>query len=285
MQCAVYVPNFGTFGDVQTTIELAKLAEASGWNGFFIWDHLLPGEDSSNGPVADPWIVLAAIAVATQRIRLGALITPLPRRRPWQVARATVTLDHLAQGRLVVGAGIGGDWWHEYSAFGQDIDERTHGAMLDEALEVLTQLWTGTPVSYTGTYYTLDNARFLPTPYQSPRIPIWLAGTWPRKRPFRRAAQWDGIVPAGLHGNLTPQDIGEMLAYIQSHRPESRHTATPFDVVMGGRMFEKPVEESSALLSEFAAAGVTWWLEIFWPDASLAQVQSVIQNGPPRQAA
>lgn len=109
MQFAVYVPNFDSFGNVQVVVELAKLAEATGWDGFFVWDHLLPDEDSKNGPVADPWILLTALACATRRMRLGALVTPLPRRRPWKLARETVTLDHLSQGRLVVGAGIGGN--------------------------------------------------------------------------------------------------------------------------------------------------------------------------------
>jgi alkanesulfonate monooxygenase SsuD/methylene tetrahydromethanopterin reductase-like flavin-dependent oxidoreductase (luciferase family) len=280
VQFGLHVPNFGSFGDIQTTVELARLAEASGWDGFFIWDHILPGEDAINDPVADPWVVLTAMAVATTRIRLGALVTPLPRRRPWQVARTTVTLDHLAQGRLVVGAGIGGDWSREYSAMGQNPDARIHGEMLDEALEVLSQLWTGRPVSYSGDYYTLDNARFLPVPIQSPRIPIWIAGIWPHKRPFRRAARWDGVFPGGENRYLTPQDIRDLLAYIQSYRTAT----TPFDVVIGGQAYLKPVEERGAFLRQYAAAGATWWLESFGTDAPMAQVRSLIRNGPPRPA-
>lgn len=280
MQFAIYVPNFGTFGDVQTIVALAQLAEATGWDGFFLWDHLLPDEDSKHGPVADPWIMLTALAMATQRIRLGALVTAIPRRHPWQLARATVTLDHVAQGRLLVGAGIGGDWWREYSAVGQVTDVRTHGAMLDEGLAVLTKLWTGTPVSHTGSYYTLDNARFLPTPYQRPRIPIWIAGVWPNKRPFRRAAQWDGVFPIGKYGDISPQDVREIRAYMQSHRT----VTMPFDVAVGGRLYEKLEEERGAFVSDYAAAGVTWWLESFWADTAVAHVQTVIRNGPPRHA-
>src|SRR5262245_21171049 len=162
MRFAMYVPNFGTFGYVHTLVELAQAAEATGWDGFFLWDHLLPGADLAHGPVADPWIALTAIAGATSRLRIGALITPFPRRRPWKLARETVTLDQYSAGRLIVGAGMCGDWWREHSAVGESRDERTRGAMLDEGLDVITGLWTGTPLTYTGTYYTTENAHFLP---------------------------------------------------------------------------------------------------------------------------
>ena len=223
MRFAIYVPNFGTFGNIQTIVGLAKAAEAAGWDGFFLWDHLLPDQDSVLGPVADPWIDLTALAAATSRLRFGALVTPFPRRRPWKLARETVSLDHFSDGRLVVGAGIGGDWWREYSAVGQAPDERTRGAMLDEGLEVLTGLWTGTPFTFTGTHYNLDRAHFLPPPRQVPRIPIWVAGVWPGTRPFRRAAKWDGIFPIGRYGDLAPDDIRQMSAYIKRYR-YSNHT-------------------------------------------------------------
>ena len=227
MRFAMYVPNFDTFGSVHTLVALAQAAEAAGWDGFFLWDHLLPDADSAHGPVADPWIALTAIAGATSRLRFGALVTPFPRRRPWKLARETVTLDHYSAGRLVVGAGIGGDWWREYSAVGESRDDRTRGAMLDEGLDVLTGLWTGTPLTYKGTYYTVEDAHFLPPPYQTPRIPIWIAGVWPGTRPFRRAARWDGIIPTGRTGTPSPDDIRQMRAYIDHYRTAT----TPFDVV------------------------------------------------------
>jgi alkanesulfonate monooxygenase SsuD/methylene tetrahydromethanopterin reductase-like flavin-dependent oxidoreductase (luciferase family) len=278
MQFAIYVPNFDTFGHVSTVVELARAAEAAGWDGFFLWDHLLPDEDSQLGPVADTWIALTAIAGATSRLRIGALVTPLARRRPWKLARETVTLDHYSAGRLVVGAGIGGDWWREYSAVGESPDAKAHGAMLDEGLEVLTKLWTGSPVTHDGTYYHLKDAHFLPPALQTPRIPIWVAGVWPGTRPFRRAARWDGIFPVGRTGTLSPDDIRDMRAYIDSHR-----TATsPFDVVFGGRAQALPAAERSAHVADYAAAGVTWWLESMWADVALSEVQSIVQQGPPR---
>ena len=277
MRFAMYVPNFDTFGSVHTLVTLAQAAEAAGWDGFFLWDHLLPDADSAHGPVADPWIALTAIAGATSRLRIGALVTPFPRRRPWKLARETVTLDHYSAGRLVVGAGIGGDWWREYSAVGESRDDRTRGAMLDEGLDVMTGLWTGTPLTYKGTYYTVEDAHFLPPPYQTPRIPVWIAGVWPGTRPFRRAARWDGIFPIGRTGTLSPDDIRRMRAYIDHHRTAT----TPFDVVFGGRAHDLAAAERSAHVAEYAAAGVTWWKESVWPDVALTEVRSIIDHGPP----
>ena len=104
MRYGLYLPNFGAFGDVATLVDCAREAEAAGWDGFFIWDHI-------NRPwltdLVDPWVALAGVACATERMRLGALVTPLPRRRPWKVAREATTLDRLSGGRLVFGAGLG----------------------------------------------------------------------------------------------------------------------------------------------------------------------------------
>ncbi|MCU0480628.1 MAG: LLM class flavin-dependent oxidoreductase, partial [Anaerolineae bacterium] len=269
---------FDTFGHVSTVVELAKDAEHAGWDGFFLWDHLLPDEDSRYGPVADPWITLTAIAGATSRLRIGALVTALPRRRPWKLARETVTLDHYSAGRLVVGVGIGGDWWREYSAVGESSDMKVHGAMLDEGLEVLTGLWKGTPLTYHGTHYQLQEAHFLPASYQIPRIPIWVAGVWPGSRPFQRAAKWDGIVPTGRNGTLSPNDIQDMRTYINSYRT----TTTPFEIVFQGRANEVRAAERSKHVADYATAGVTWWLESVWPDVALSDVQSIIRHGPPR---
>jgi len=277
MRFAMYVPNFDTFGSVQTLVTLAQAAEAAGWDGFFLWDHLLPDADSAHGPVADPWIALTAIAGATRRLKFGALITPFPRRRPWKLARETVSLDHYSAGRLVVGAGIGGDWWREYSAVGELRDDRTRGDMLDEGLDVITGLWTGTPLTYKGTYYTIEDAQFLPTPYQTPRIPIWIAGVWPGTRPFRRAARWDGIIPTGRTGTPSPNDIRDMRAYIDSYRTAT----TPFEIVFQGRAHELLAAERGAHVADYAAAGVTWWLEQVWPDVALTEVRSIIDHGPP----
>lgn len=113
---AIDTPNFGDYSEPRLLAELAKEAEDAGWDGFFLWDHI--GADWPL-PVADPWIALAAMAMTTRRIKLGPLVTPLPRRRPWKLARETATLDHLSHGRLILGVGIGSDRAHEYSCFAE----------------------------------------------------------------------------------------------------------------------------------------------------------------------
>src|SRR5919202_2507053 len=195
MRYGVTVPNFGECCDPRTLADIAREAEAAGWDGFFLWDHvqLMPT------PTVDPWVALTAIALATRRIRIGPMVTPVPRRRPIKLARETVSLDHLSDGRLILGVGIGGGPW-EWDYFGEESDLRTRGAMLDEALELLTRIWTGQPVLHEGRFYRVrgdfgpgrpevNPTPLLPRPRQSPRIPIWVAGTWPKKPPFRRAAR------------------------------------------------------------------------------------------------
>src|SRR5262245_23976334 len=101
MRFGLYVPNYNTFGPVSTVAELAKAAEDAGWDGFFLWDPLLPDNASRHTPVLDPWIAMTAIAGATSRLRFGALVTPIARRRPWKLARESATLDQYSGGRLI----------------------------------------------------------------------------------------------------------------------------------------------------------------------------------------
>lgn len=275
MRFALNLPAFGDLSDVRTLANLAREAEDAGWDGFFLWDHMLtdPGV-----PVADPWIALTAIAMKTERIRLGALVTPLPRRRPWKFARETATLDRLSNGRLIVGVGIGGDFWSEYSAFGESADDREHAAMLDESLAAVTGLWSGEPFSFEGKHYTIRNAQFLPTPAQMPRIPIWVAGVLPHKAPLRRAAHWDGICPIHWDGHLVqPGEIREIMAIIHQQRTSD----AAFDVVMAGYVGNKPASEATALLRDYAEAGVTWWQEGFLPNDTPSDIRARIRQGPP----
>ncbi len=275
MRFAINVPNFGEYSDGRALAELAHEAEDAGWDGFFLWDHI--GADWP-APVADPWVLLAAMAMTTQRIRLGTLVTPLPRRRPWKLARETATLDQLSGGRLILGVGIGSDFGREYSAFGEAADAKLHGAMLDEGLDVLAGLWRGEPFSYSGQHYTVREARFRPTPTQTPRIPIWVAGMWPNKAPFRRAARWDGVVPMRADEQpMTPDDIRAMLAYIHDHRT----SADPFEVPLAGFTGHEDPAAATAKLDAYAAAGVTWWEEGFLPGDTVAAVRERIHAGPP----
>jgi alkanesulfonate monooxygenase SsuD/methylene tetrahydromethanopterin reductase-like flavin-dependent oxidoreductase (luciferase family) len=285
MKHALSVPNFGTFGDIHRLVDVALEADAAGWDGFFLWDHLQTIDLPPDGPVIDPWIAMAAFAGATTNLRIGALVTPLSRRRPWKVARETVTLDHLSNGRLVVGAGIGGDFYRELSGFGEPVGDRLHAAKLDEALEVLDRLWSGEPVTFTGEHYQLTDIQFHPTPVQQPRIPVWLAGIWPGTKPFRRAAKWDGIVPLYRPDGYMPADeVRNMVAYIGQHRTSE----APFDVVISTRNHEPgktepvPSEEYLAYLRELEDAGATWSMQGLHLAASVDEVLAVIRQGPPR---
>ncbi|HLY30776.1 MAG TPA: LLM class flavin-dependent oxidoreductase [Ktedonobacterales bacterium] len=280
MRFAINVPNFGAFSDVRALAQLAHEAEEAGWDGFFLWDHI--GSDWPT-PVADPWVALAAMAMTTQRITLAPVVTPLPRRRPWKLAREVVTLDHLSNGRVILGVGIGSDFGREFSAYGEPADDKTHGAMLDEGLDVLLGLWSGETFSYQGAHYTIHDARYTPTPLQEPRIPIWVAGVWPNKRPFQRAARWDGVVPLIRDEQreerpVMPDDVRVMLAYIH----EQRTSAEPFDMVVAGFTGAMEPAAATALLDEYAAAGVTWWQEGFLPPDPIEAVHERIQAGPPR---
>jgi probable F420-dependent oxidoreductase len=275
MRYALNVPNFGAFADVRALAQLAHEAEEAGWDGFFLWDHI----GNWPAPTADPWVALTAMAMTTSRIRLGPLVTPLPRRRPWKLARETATLDHLSNGRLVLGVGIGDDTiGREYSAYGESSDNKLHGEMLDEALDVLTGLWTGEPFSYSGKHYTISDALCLPTPVQQPRIPIWVAATLSHKRPLRRAARWDGLCPIGSnHQHLTPQQVRDLLAVIHETRPATE----PFDVVLAGYTGDLSKDEAAEQLGQLAEAGVTWWQEGVLPDNTLDDLRAQIQHGPP----
>ncbi len=280
MQFAINTPNFGSFGDARLLAELAQEAEDAGWDGFFVWDHI-GGSSFQAIPMADPWVALTAMAMATSRIKLGPIVTPLPRRRPWKLARESVTLDHLSRGRLILGVGLGSDsFYKEYSAYGESPDDKLHGAMLDEGLDVLVQLWSGETVSYTGQQYQIHGAQFLPTPLQQPRIPIWIAGVWPFKKPFQRAARWDGVCPLKHPSQLMqPDDIQEMLASIWQFRMNNES----FDVLASGNTSGTEHQKDLDLIMPYAEAGATWWQESFaGSDAEeLEAVRTRVRRGPP----
>ena len=252
MRFALNVPNFGAFSDPSTLMELAVDAERSGWDGFFLWDHVLLWD---RNPIADPWIALAAIAVRTERIRIGPMVTPVARRRPWKVAREATSLDHLCGGRLTFGAGLGNPAKAEFEAFGESPDARVRAAKLDEGLDIIVGMWSGDPYGYEGEYNRIDPFSFLPRPVQKPRIPVWIAGKWPNKAPFRRAALWDGAFPMKVgDAQMTPEEVGEVMEYLNVHRDPDK----PFDVSV---FLEGMVDRSGLeadLIERFARAGVTW---------------------------
>ena len=274
----ILAPNFGDYSDPRVLADLAGEAEETGWDGFFVFDHLLSGADRVG--VGDPWISLAAIATRTNRIRIGPMVTPLARRRPWKLARETVTLDRLAAGRLTLGVGLGGPPEREFETFGETGGMRVRAGMLDESLDVLTGLWTGESFSYDGAHYRLRDALFQPPPVQSPRIPIWVGAKWRNRAPLRRAARWDGVFPIP-HGDerITPDILREVVAYVK----EQRANDSPFDVIVADHIGERDRPGVASTISAYAEAGLTWWLERVggqWV-GSLKQTRSQIRRGPP----
>ncbi len=279
MHFGVLVPNFGICcGSSRELAELAVEAENSGWDGFFIFDHVLYSLDEQV-PVVDPWIALAAIAMNTKRIRIGPLVTPLARRRPWKLARETVSIDHLSNGRLTLGVGLGDPADAEFTSLGENGEDRVRAAKLDEGLEVLVGLWGGESFSYLGKHYEVRNVQFLPRPFQSPRIPIWVAGRWPRREPFLRAARWDGVFPIGLArgSKLNPDEIRTALSFIRNHRADT----SPYDVVATSGA-DGNVDDAE-MLRDYAAAGATWWMQDVrnWRN-SREDLRNRIRKGPPR---
>ncbi len=277
MKYGLDIPTVGAYANAQILATLAAEAEEAGWDGFFLWDVLF-AQDQPTVPVVDPWIALAAIATRTQRIRIGAMLTPLPRRRPWQVARQTVALDHLSNGRLVFGAGLGYQAL-DFTPFGEEYDLRLRAEMLDEGLAVLKGLWSGEPFSFQGKHYQINEVTLLPKPLQSPRIPVWLAGGWPRHKPFQRAARWDGVYLMAanqLTGEfLTAEEIREIVNYMNTYRD----VAHPFDVAVSGEL-PTDLNQRAEIIQRYSEAGATWWIEVEASGESFEAYRERIRRGP-----
>ncbi|MGH8988454.1 MAG: LLM class flavin-dependent oxidoreductase [Acidimicrobiales bacterium] len=246
MRHALFLPPFGELMTPHAVVEIGVSAESHGWDGLFLWDHMIrPPDDPQE--IADPWIVLAAVAAATSRLRIGTMITPLARRRPQKVARETVTLDHLSRGRVTLGVGLGVDSGGELGRFGEVVDERERAGVLDEAMELLLALWSGDEVDHRGPHFTASGVRFLPRPVQRPRIPVWGAavGTTKRKGPLRRAARLDGLFPV----YATPEQIEWMVNVVR----QERGSLAGYEVAAGVQPRAGPGE-----LGTLERAGVTW---------------------------
>lgn len=248
MRRGLFLAPFDELADARLLAELAARAEARGWDGIFLWDHIQYPEAVAE--IADAWTTLAAIATATERVRIGALVTPLARRRPWVVARQALTLDHLSGGRLVLGFGVGGDSNGEMAEFGEEPEARRRAEMLDEGLELLTTIMAGEPIDHRGSHFTVRSRAFRPLPVQRPRIPIWLGARWSARRPIERAARWDGVFPLGLE----PAMVGELAARIVALRPAG---AGGFELVAAAPPGADP--------RPWAEAGLDWLLTTLGP--------------------
>ena len=271
-------------GDPRTVAELAHEAEAAGWDGAFYWDGIALGGDwdEVGGHVYDPWVTMAAMAMRTERVRLGAIVTPPSRRRPWKLARETMTLDRLSNGRLVVPVGLGAV--DSFGPVGEVTDRKTRAALLDESLEILAGLWSGEPFSFHGNHYRIGETTFRPTPLQRPRIPIWVVAAWPRPRSMARALRYDGVLPYpmnpdGSPAELTPEAVAALAAYVAEHRERSE----PFDIVVEGTTPGNDPGAAAARVAPLAEAGATWWIESPWeaPNAP-DDLRRRIGQGPPR---
>ena len=286
MRYGVAVPNFGSTGDARTLVDLARRTEDAGWDGFFVWDHLL-GDVTWRVPTADAFTGLAAVAQATSRIRLGPMVAAIPRRHPAVLARETVTLDHVSDGRLILGVGLGWPSEADFGRFGDEADVRRRAEMLDEGLAVLDGLWRGEPFSYAGRHYRINDVTFLPRPLQRPRIPIWVGSLRPGPRgPLRRAARWDGFAPAAEDGALDPGVFAADVAQVLRLRTDAGLAPGCFDVCASGMTPAGDAGAAREVIAPYAAAGATWWLEIVsdWL-GGLGAIRRRVAEGPPRGSA
>lgn len=272
MRSGLFVPLFDALADPTVVASLAREAEEAGWDGFFLWDHIRWREPVE--AVGDTQVTLAAIATGTERIRFGPLVTPLARRRPAKVARETAALDVLSGGRLTLGVGLGGDQYAgEFSATGEEVDDRRRARMLDESLEILEAAWSGEPVQHRGEHYTVDGVRFLPRPAQRPRVPIWVAGLAGKTRPLRRAVRYDGFFPIRLDH---PEQLADIVAQLGVLRGADAHTER-FDVIVE---LEPDIDPGP-----YAAAGATWCLLAWpWESISVDLLRGAIRDGPATSA-
>lgn len=267
-----------TTGDIHEIIEMAAEAEDAGWDGVFSWDGMaLPG----GWPTYDPWVTMAAIAMHTERVRFGAIVTPPSRRRPWKLARETMTLDHLSRGRLVLPVGLGAIDDLGFGGVGEPTDRRTRAELLDESLEILTRAWSGEPFHHDGTHYQMAEMQFQPPSVQQPRIPIWVVAVWPRPKSVARAFRYDGIMPAvgpPPTGSPSPDDIRAIAAMARERKGED----APFDIILEGTTPVDDPEAAREHVRPLAEAGATWWIESPWESPSVASLRERIAAGPPR---
>ena len=265
-------------GDAQTAAEFAHQAEEAGWDGFFVWE-----------PVwgIDAWVCLTAAAMRTKRIRLGTMLTPISRMRPWKLASESATLDNLSNGRVILSVGLGAVETG-FETFSEVTDRKVRAELLDEGLEVLTGLWSGEIFHFSGNHYNIEITEQTfnppPPPIQKPRIPIWVVGAWPRKKSMQRAMRYDGLLPnvMGEDGKVrmnptTPDEIREMKAFITANRESD----TPFDIVIEGQIPGNDPGEAEKIIAPYAMAGATWWIEALWDTPETEKVLERIKQGPP----
>jgi alkanesulfonate monooxygenase SsuD/methylene tetrahydromethanopterin reductase-like flavin-dependent oxidoreductase (luciferase family) len=260
-----------TTGDPRQVADLAAEAEAAGWDGVFYWDGIALGEMDTY----DPWVVMTAMAMRTERVVLGAIVTPPSRRRPWKLARETMTLDRLSNGRLVLPVGLGALDDAAFGNVGEPTAAKVRAELLDESLEVLEGLWSGEAFAYAGRHYRFGPMTFRPTPVQRPRIPIWVVGAWPNERSMRRTLRYDGVL-----AQVPDADgIAAIADYVARERP-ANDSGPAFEIVAQGTTPPDPAR-ATEIVRPFAAAGATWWIDADWEAGTNESQRARIQAGPP----
>ncbi len=276
----IAVPNFGA--EPCDLIELGVATEQAGFDGYFLWDHIVFSNTDDGPPIVDPWLVLSVVAARTSRIRIGTVVTPVPRRRPWQLARTTTTLDRLSGGRVVLGVGIGSPAYGDFGIFHEPSGDRERAELLDEGLDVLAGLWSGERFCYSGKHLTVDPVRFLPVPVQRPRIPVWVAGVLPAPRPIARAARWDGMVPIRFDADGLERPSPEEIAKVAGQIDAIKGNAPGYDMVVWAEVASEPAEVAE-LARPYADAGATWWIETARPEPGWWEgIQARVGAGPGR---
>jgi alkanesulfonate monooxygenase SsuD/methylene tetrahydromethanopterin reductase-like flavin-dependent oxidoreductase (luciferase family) len=276
------------FADARDFADLAVLGETSGWDGVFTWEALWG---------VDAWESMAAASVLTETIRMGTLLTPVPRIRPWDLATRVGTLDRLSGGRAILGAGLGAlhDGW---LAFEPDEGRKVRAEKLDEALAIYAGLMGGQPFSYEGSHYSAKPTTFYPPdpPVQRPFPPVWVVGAHvlgrSRQRSLERAARWSGLLPQWLDpdnrveasGIDGPERMATIVGEVRTLREAAGLSWDGYDVVLEADSYDP----SSPTLNDpaaWAGAGVTWWVEGWWNlepgPASLAELRRRVTAGPP----
>ena len=269
MRYGIYVPSYGSYGDPAVLRDLAVEAEDAGWHGFFMWDLITP--DAYDPPVADPWVVLAAIAQATSTIQLGPMVVPLPRRRPAKLALEASTLQSLSGGRVILGLGTGVGW--DFTRFGESAKRSELAARLDEGAALLQALLSGEPVEHSGTYYQATDVRFPPA-----EVPVWTSGFWPRKGPIRGARGADGLFP-----QMRDESDDFRLptpAEVRAIRAEFVQTGGRSDGDLAIWSPSRSGTPAAARAEEYEQAGVTWWFQD-GSELSPAELRARIADGPP----
>jgi alkanesulfonate monooxygenase SsuD/methylene tetrahydromethanopterin reductase-like flavin-dependent oxidoreductase (luciferase family) len=260
------------FGDARVAADLARDAERAGWDGFFMWEPICG---------VDAWIGLTAAAMQTAHIRLGTMLSPISRMRPWELASKAATLDRLSGGRVIVSVGLGA-LGTGFAQFGEVTDRKLRAERVDEGLDIITGLWRGQPFSYSGKHYQLQAVADAapPQPIQQPRIPIWVVGAWPHPKSMQRALKYDGLIPQGLHAENEAQyrAFEEMMRSVRSQRSQ----AGSLDIVIDYKVSKAGQTDKAATLRRWASAGATWWIEGLWEATDLKELQQHVSAGPPR---